>query len=316
MSEESVESSGEPPQPQSGQSNGRSQFSRESPTREQEHGFLSRLRGTLRLRNESSLREALEEYIGRLDKGPASSVAAHERSLIENVLKLRDMTVVDIMIPRVDIVAIDVGTTQEDLMQLLAEKQFSRIPVYRESLDDIIGTIHIKDILLQLAAGKPIKVRDLVREVPIVSPAMPLLDLLLHMRQSRKHMVLVVDEYGGIDGLVTIGDVIEAIVGELEDEFETDVQPELADLADGTIFADARVDIQEFEERYGSILTEEEREDVDTLGGLVFSISGRVPARGEVLTHESGMVFEIVDADPRRVKRLRIRNIPRDTVSL
>ncbi|MEM6781273.1 MAG: transporter associated domain-containing protein, partial [Pseudomonadota bacterium] len=144
-------------------------------------------------------------------------------------------------------------------------------------------------------------------------PSMPVLDLMLQMRQSKKHMAMVIDEYGGIDGLVTIGDVLEAIVGEIDDEFDLDEHPEMIERNDGSVLADARVDIDEFEERYGELLTEEERNDIDTLGGLVFSVAGRIPARGEVLKHDSGIVFEILDADPRRINRLRIKNIPEKT---
>ncbi len=272
--------------------------------------LFSLLKGLLVSKNETSLREAFEEYFEELDDNMEGTISAQERNLIGNVLKLRDLTAGDVMIPRADIVSIEVNISKNELMKLLAEKQFSRLPVYRDTLDDIIGTIHIKDILARMATGKPVKIKELVREVPIVSPAMPVLDLMMQMRLNRKHMVLVVDEYGGIDGLITIGDLIEAIIGELEDEFGTEVQPVIEELPDGSLKADARFDIDEFEERFGEVLSEDERDDIDTLGGLVFSLAGRIPARGEVLTHDSGMVFEVLDADPRRIKCLRIRNIP------
>ncbi|MCG8522320.1 MAG: magnesium/cobalt efflux protein, partial [Pseudomonadales bacterium] len=130
------------------------------------------------------------------------------------------------------------------------------------------------------------------------------------MQQTSKHMALVVDEYGGIDGLVTIGDIVENIVGEIDDEFDNDIQPELTRNSDGSVIVDARYDMEEFEKEFGAILSEEEREDVDTVGGVVFSIAGRIPARGEILVHEeSGVKFEVMDADPRRVNRLKIRNL-------
>jgi CBS domain containing-hemolysin-like protein len=225
-------------------------------------------------------------------------------------LNLRDTTVIDVMIPRADIAAIEVGADQDSLMELLSERQFSRIPVYKDSLDEILGTVHIKDILSLMASKKELNLKSMVRPVPIVSPSLPVLDLLLKMQSDKKHMVMVVDEYGGIDGLVTIGDVIEAIVGEFDDEFDVDDDPQMTQSADGTIIADSRVSIKEFEEQHGEILSEEEREEVDTLGGLVFYTASRIPARGEVIKHESGMVFEIMDADQRRVTALRIRNIP------
>lgn len=281
-------------------------------------GLFSWIKSFSKSKNGSEhLREAIEEYIEELnDNGESPSIAQHEQALITNVLKLRDLTVVDVMIPRADIVAIDKDTSQEDLMALLADKQYSRLPVYQDSMDNIIGTIHIKDILSHLAVSKDFKIKDLMRKVPIVSPSMPLLDLMLEMRQSKKHMALVVDEYGGIDGLVTIGDVLESIVGEIDDEFDLYEQPEIIEKPDGTVLADGRVDIGEFEERYGELLSEEERNDIDTLGGLVFSVAGRIPARGEVLKHESGLVFEILDADPRRINRLRIKNIPQNAAEV
>lgn len=259
---------------------------------------------------EDDLREAIEEYIETHEDEDSAPDVVQEKTLIGNVLKMRDLRVWDVMIPRADIAAIHIDASQEELMELLSERQFSRILVYRDTLDDVIGSIHIKDILACVASKKPVVIRDLVRDVPIVAPGLPVMDLLLHMRQSKKHMMLAVDEFGGVDGLVTIGDVIEAIVGEVEDEFDNEDQPRITVKPDGSLLADARYDIEEFEETYGTFLTSEEREEVDTLGGLVFSLAGRVPARGEIIAHRSGMTFEVIDADPRRVNVLRIKNIP------
>ena len=278
-------------------------------------GFFTRLKALFGKQKNGSdtLREALEEYIEELDEESNSaspSIASHESALIANVLKLRDTTVIDVMIPRADLAAIEVSASKNDLMALLAEKQFSRIPVYKDSMDEILGTVHIKDILSVVAADKELDIKSMIRPVPIVSPSLPVLDLLLKMQSDKKHMVMVVDEYGGIDGLVTIGDVIEAIVGEFEDEFDTDIAPQMTEKPDGSVVIDARFDIEEFEEKYGKIFTEEEHEEADTLGGLVFFTASRIPARGEVIQHTSGMVFEILEADQRRVSSLRIRNIP------
>jgi CBS domain containing-hemolysin-like protein len=262
---------------------------------------------------QNNLREAIEEYIGELrNEEDITSLTHHEHAMISNVLKLRDLNVLDIMVPRADIVAVDINISREEFLSLLSEKQFSRIPVYNTTLDDVVGTIHIKDLLAHLAsADTDFQIKDLVREVTIVSPAMPVLDLLLHMRQGSGHMCLVVDEYGGIDGLITVGDVIEAVVGELEDEHESDDDPEFTQRRDGSVIAHARLSIDEFERHYGTILDDSQRDDIDTLGGLIFSIAGRIPARGEVLTDPvTGMVFDIIDADPRRVHRVRVRNIP------
>jgi CBS domain containing-hemolysin-like protein len=284
--------------------------SNEPDTKPQGLSLTGFLKGLISGRSETTLHEALKEFVDEDDTTP---LTPEERHLIANILNLRRMRAVDVMIPRADIVAIDSSISNDELFTLLSEKQFSRFPVYRETLDDVIGSIHIKDVLAALARRQEIRIESLVRDVPIVSPAMPVIDLILEMKETRRHMALVVDEFGGIDGLVTVGDIIEAIVGEIEDEHEIDDEPQLIQMADGTILADGRVDIDTFEERFGTILTDEDRGDIDTLAGLVFSIAGRVPSRGEVISHEdSGLVLEIIDADPRRVHRLRIKNIPKE----
>ena len=193
----------------------------------------------------------------------------------------------------------------------MSEQAHSRIPVYRGTLDDIEGMVHIKDVLACLNLVQPLQLKDIVRRVLFVAPSMPILELLLQMRVTRVHMALVVDEFGGIDGLVTIEDLVEEIVGEIEDEHDEDGTPLIAERSDGSFDADSRVPLDEFEERVGQILTEEERsEDIDTLGGLVFFLAGRVPVRGEVIRHDSGIEFEILDADPRRIRRMRISRPP------
>lgn len=267
--------------------------------------------------SDTTLREALQDVMANNSNADENSgidelTAVHERLLISNILSLRDLTAVDVMIPRADIVAVEIDTPQNELLAMLSQKQNSRFPVYRETLDDVVGTIHIKDILATLAQGQKIVIADLIRTVPIVSPSLPVLDLLVQMRESKKHMALVVDEYGGIDGLATIGDIIEAIVGEFNDEYDREKQPQIVAQNDGSIIADGRVDLEEFEDRFGKVFDDEEREEIDTIGGLVSALAGRVPARGEVLSHDSGMEFEVLDADPRRVNRVKIRNIPQN----
>jgi CBS domain containing-hemolysin-like protein len=196
------------------------------------------------------------------------------------------------------------------LVARMVEDGHSRIPVYRETLDDVVGIVHIKDVMTCVALNKPVVLREIVREVQIVAPSMPVLDLLLQMRQTRQHMALVIDEFGGIDGLITIEDLVEEIVGEIEDEHDDEAEPAMTERPDGTLLADARVSIAAFEDRVGPLLAEDERDDIDTLGGLVMSMAGRVPGRGELLIHPSGLEFEVVEADPRRVKRVRVRNLP------
>lgn len=266
----------------------------------------------LRRRNggDHSVRETLEELIEEREQDELP-IDEHERVLLTNIFRLRDLTAWDVMIPRADIVAVEVGTDLREVTDTLARVGHSRLPVYRETLDDVIGMVHIKDLVAVVAKGRTVTLQHLVRRVLFVSPSIRVLDLLLEMRLKRTHMAMVVDEYGGIDGLLTIEDVVEQIVGEIEDEHDSEAEPEMVDMGDGTLMADARVSLEDFEERYGEVVTEEEREEIDTLGGLVFRITGRIPARGELVRHVgSGLEFEILDADPRRIRRLRLRNLP------
>ena len=268
--------------------------------------FRSWLRASLRDKSESNWRDTIEELIEE-NHEPETPVAAHERTLLGNILRFKDLTARDVMIPRADIVAVEVGTRLPEVLELLSKRAHSRLPIYRGGLDDIVGMLHIKDLLASLATGKKGNIRDLLREVMIVAPSMPLIDLLLEMRESRQHMSLVVDEFGGIDGLITIEDLVEQIVGEIEDEHDVEEAPQIITGPDGSFLADARLPIEEFEEKVCRVLEDDEREDIDTLGGLVFSIAGRIPARGELLRHPPGLEFEVVDADPRRIRRLRVR---------
>lgn len=262
--------------------------------------------------SDSELRKVIEEYIEEPKQEDSEDAAAssQERTLLSNILALRDITVVDVMVPRADIIAIDEEIEQDELLNLLMHHQVSRYPVYRGTLDEILGTVHIKDILASLARGQHVNIPELIKDIPIVSPAMSVLNLILEMRKTKRHMAMVVDEFGGIDGLVTVGDVIESIVGEIDDEHDNDEHPHIIDRPDGSVFAAARVEIEDFEERFGEVLSEEEREENDTIGGLIYSIAGRVPARGEIITHESGMAFEVIEADPRRVHKVKILEIP------
>ncbi len=280
---------------------------------DEQNSFTGQFRGWLRTilggRGDTTLRDTIEELIEERREAEGS-IAADERVLLANILKLRDRTVVDTMVPRADIVAVDIDTTLPELIERMSQEAHSRMPVYRETLDDVVGVVHIKDVLSAVARKTPFQLKDITRDAVIVAPSMPVLDLLLQMRQSRQHMALVVDEFGGIDGLVTIEDLVEEIVGEIEDEHDETEEPMLVTRPDGTMLADARVPIDDFLSLVGPVLDDGEREDFDTLGGLVFNLAGRVPSRGELLKHPSGLEFEVVDADPRRIKRLRVRNLP------
>ena len=188
----------------------------------------------------------------------------------------------------------------------MTKDNHSRLPVYNENLDDANGMVHIKDVLAWHDRDEDFSLTNVLRTVLFVSPSMQVLELLLEMRAKRSHMALVVDEFGGVDGLVTIEDLVEEIVGEIEDEHDKDIEPQLIRETDGSLTADARVLLVMLETMAGEVFAKEKLEDIDTLGGLVFSLAGRVPVRGELIRHSSGLEFEILDADPRRIKCVRV----------
>jgi magnesium and cobalt transporter len=285
-------------------------------SRETQHrngGSLARLRNLLRLLRRPASRgpeAAMEALIAAADLDGETPITPQERFLIGNILKVHERNAGNVMVPRVDIVALDIDQPFSEVVKCMVEHGHSRVPVYRETLDDVIGFIHVKDVLAPVADRRPAKLERLLRKVLYVAPSLPILDLLVQMRQARTHIAMVVDEFGGIDGLVTIEDLIEEIVGEIEDEHDVPETPTLIERPDGSIIADARIPIEAVEEQHGiSLRPEGEEETVDTLGGLVFTLAGRVPKRGEVIAHPDGIEFEILDADPRRVKRLRLRGL-------
>ncbi len=282
----------------------------EDRSRKNPRAFINWLRGLTRQQNQQEqLREAITDYIDQIDAEPVSDPdLADERDILANALKLPDLTVSDVMLHRASIIALEINATQDEVLAILAEEQHSRLPVYEERLDNIVGTVHIKDILACLARGEAINLRTMVRDVPIVSSAMNLIDLLQIMRQQRRHMVLVVDEYGGIDGLVTLGDVLEAIIGEVNDEYDQhESESQVILHKDGSCTADGLVLLQDFEDVFGDVFSPDERDSYDTLGGLVATLAGRIPQAGEEIVHPGNdLRFMILHADGRRVTRLRI----------
>ncbi len=273
-------------------------------------GWLRSLTGSKN--GDSTLRDTFEELIEEHEEH-VESIDPGERALIANILNLSGLTAQDVMIPRADIGAVEVGTSLSDLVGQINSESHSRLPVYRETLDDVIGMVHIKDVLAEIDKGTAFTLRRILRKILFVAPTMPVLDLLLQMQMTQLHMALVVDEYGGIDGLITIEDLVEQIVGEIKDEHDVDQGPQLVREPQGSLIADARLPIEQFEEEVGPVLTDAERgEDIETLGGLLFALTGRVPTRGELIVHTpSGVEFEVLDADPRRIKRLRVRKTPK-----
>jgi magnesium and cobalt transporter len=234
----------------------------------------------------------------------------HERHTA-GMLNLRRMRVEDVAIPKVEIVAVPNTIKKDELVDVFRQSGFTRLPVYKGTLDTPLGFVHLKDLALRhgfSANGGRFSIKPMLRPLLYAPPSMGTGVLLQKMQTERIHMALVIDEYGGVDGLVTIEDLIETVIGEIEDEHDSSEGPLWRRDNAGSYVVDARAPLDEFEDEIGVKLgTPEEDEDVDTLGGLVFMLTGRVPVRGEMVPHPSGAEFEVVDADPRRLKRLRVR---------
>ena len=276
--------------------------------------FVTRLLQLLgRRQPEHSLRESIAELVQEAAEeqpadGEQPELDRQERALIANILRLRETTADDVMVPRADIVAMRVDVTLEQALEQIRAEGHSRLPVYREQLDDIIGMVHIKDVIAYVGRAEAFSLEAILRRPLMVAPQMPVLDLLLQMRQARVHLALVIDEYGGVDGLVTIEDLVETIVGDISDEHDEVQAAMVVERPDGALDINARLPVEEFEARMGPVLSEDERDaDIDTVGGLVFTLAGRVPAKGEVISHPSGIEFRVLDADPRRIRRVRVR---------
>ncbi|QGM98680.1 hemolysin family protein [Methylocystis parvus] len=283
--------------------------------------LLDRLRGLLGL-SPASVREDIEDAL----EEAAGDVTPHERALLKNVLGLHDLRVEDAMIPRADIVAISLEASLRDALAVFRDAGHSRLPVYAETLDDPRGMVHIRDFVNHLAiraeksdapAADARKIdfdtrigdANLLKPVLFVPRSMPALDLLVRMQTTRTHLALVIDEYGGTDGLVTIEDIMEMIVGDIEDEHDVAEPPEIEELDNGDYLVDARADLDEVTARLGvDFRLEDTPAEVTTIGGLVAWLAGRVPMRGEIIgTPVDAYEFEIIEADPRRVGKLRVR---------
>ena len=312
---------------------------------EQAQGWLSGLRAKLGLPGVPTLRASLENMLK--NAGEAEAISAEEREMLLRTLRFGVLKVEDVMVPRADIIAVDENEAIGELLKTFDAAGVSRVPLFRETLDDPRGMVHVKDLMRWLmanalgrpaseghaafsarlplsesAAGavpdfsrvdlsKPIVSTKLRRPMIFVPPSMPAANLLIRMQSTHIHMALVVDEYGGSDGLVTIEDLVEQIVGDIADEHD---EAEAANITKDPklgIVSPARTPVRELEEHLGlKLLKPGEEADIDTLGGLIFSLVGRVPARGELIRHPAGIEFEVLDADPRRVKKLRV-HIPR-----
>ncbi len=299
--------------------------------------WFDRLRAAVGLRNSGTLRQDLAAALAAPEDDGAG-FTPEERAMLSNILRLRDMRVDDVMVPRADIEAVEIDATLGELLVTFLKSGHSRMPVFRETLDDPVGLVHIKDLMTHIAEaagrrapatgetaetvgedkaagldlacvdlGKTIAKASLVRNILFVPPSMPVATLLANMQAAHMQMALVIDEYGGTDGLVSLEDALEMVVGDIEDEHDDETGPMIVPDKDGGFLADARADLEEVATVVGTdFAADEHGEDVDTIGGLVFALVGRIPVRGELISAPGGYEFEILDADPRRIKRLRI----------
>lgn len=259
--------------------------------------------------SEPTLREEIEEAIDEAeDSRPvAGDLSPTERQMLRNMLHFGEQTAGDICVTRGDIMAVPSSISFDDLIRAFADAGHSRLPVYGESLDEVVGMVHIKDVFIANVAGSPDRsLKALMREPLFVPESMGVIELLARMRNQRIHLAIVVDEFGGTEGLVTIEDVVEEIVGDIEDEHD-ELQGEgmLTLLEDGLWEADARIELDELAQAVDARLSSDE-DEVDTLGGLVFLLAGRIPAKGESVDHPSGWKLEAIDSDPRRIIRVRL----------
>ena len=289
--------------------------------------FLERLG----MRSGATIRADITEALAQdSENGQSSDLSAQERAMLSNVLSLRERRVGDVMVPRADIIAVPADATLDELLALFRTAGHSRLPVFDDSLDDPRGMVHIRDFLEFIAErGKAepsaglsepalhdlgavdLKITlasaKILRPVLYVPPSMPAVDLLVKMQATRTHIALVIDEYGGTDGLVSIEDLIEIVVGDIEDEHDLDEAPTIVPVGNDRFTADARATLDDLKEATGIDLSQTEvAEEIDTLGGLIVTLAGRVPAAGELIEGPEGLAFEIIEADPRRIKRISI----------
>ena len=274
--------------------------------------FLNKLEKFLKKnKTKDNLNQDIKDFLNKRIKNK-KPLKLDEEKIISNVFKLPEVLVSDIMIPRSDIISIHADSTIRDLIKLIGRTNHSRYPVHDKNRDNIIGMVHIKDAISTWESKKKIKIKKLVRKLLFSPPSKTVLDLILEMRISHTHMAIIIDEHGGVDGLVTIEDLVEEIVGEIKDEHEAQEEKKeniYSVTTKGNIIINARMQIEKFEENYGKILNNEsEFKGIDTMGGLVFTLFGRVPLKGEVITHPSGCEFEILDVDSRKIRKILVRN--------
>ena len=260
--------------------------------------------------NKDDIKNVLEDLIDENTNG-SEEIDDGTKNIFKNVINLSDKCLEDVMIPRADIAAVQNNVKINDLINFINKTKHSRIPVFQDNLDNIIGMIHIRDLFEKMnnriRNNKNLKLsKTITRKILFSSPSMKIVDLLLKMRSEQIHMSIVVDEFGGTNGLVTIEDLVEEIVGEIKDEHDFEEIEEIKKISKKIYDVSARLTVKDLEEKIGVFFSDEEKEDIDTVGGLVFNLLGKIPSRGEVITHKSGLEFTINDADTRKIKRILV----------
>ena len=279
---------------------------------EMKKNFLKKIKNFFnKNNNHNSLENNIEDFLNKRIKNK-KPLKIDEEKIISNVFELPEKLVSDIMIPRSDIISIESNSRIRELIKLIGRTNHSRYPVHEKSRDNIIGMVHIKDAISTWESAKKIKIKKLVRKILFAPPSMNVLDLILKMRMSHTHMAIVIDEHGGVDGLVTIEDLVEEIVGEIKDEHEAQKEKEeniSTKIDNGEIIINARMLIKQFEKKHGKILfNKNDFKNIDTMGGLVFSLFGRIPLKGEVIKHYTGCEFEILEGDSRKIRKILVKN--------
>ena len=272
------------------------------------NNFLKKIFKIFSSEDKNNLRESIQGAIEESSKNghDNSNLSYKEKTILENILTINKLKASDIMVPRAEIISASYQSNYDDLIVIINKESHSRIPIYRKDLDDVIGMVHIKDLIKFISSNskEQFQIKDIIKDILFVPPSMPVLNILLKMQSTKLHMALVIDEHGGTDGLVTIEDLVEEIVGEIQDEHDNEEVIDFKKIDDKTFVADAKMEVSDFIKRTNMDFNSDK---VDTLGGYVFSLINRVPHKGEIIkTEDKKYAFEIVDADPRKIKVLKI----------
>ena len=272
------------------------------------NNFLKKILKVFSSEDKNNLRESIQGAIEESSKNghDNSNLSYKEKTILENILTINKLKASDIMVPRAEIISASYQSNYDDLIVIINKESHSRIPIYRKDLDDVIGMVHIKDLIKFISSNskEQFQIKDIIKDILFVPPSMPVLNILLKMQSTKLHMALVIDEHGGTDGLVTIEDLVEEIVGEIQDEHDNEEVIDFKKIDDKTFVADAKMEVSDFIKRTNMDFNSDK---VDTLGGYVFSLINRVPHKGEIIkTEDKKYAFEIVDADPRKIKVLKI----------